>query len=110
MTTTLNIGLNVGGKPTWDLFDVELAIEACLPLENTILRVGVYDSDTEQTAVVELSNPITPYEGSAIAFTLSQDCIAQLADGVGTLYGPKAAEWGPFNPEYFILGNGERAA
>ena len=110
MTAILNIGLNAGDEPAWDLSDVKLALAACLPFEINVLSAVVHKSDTEQTAVVEISNPVTPQEAFAVAYALSQDCIAQLADGVGELYGPKAEEWGPFNPAYFILGNGERAA
>lgn len=37
-----------------------------------------------------------------LASMLNQDCIAFIADGVGDLAGPKAAEWQPFNPSCFI--------
>lgn len=101
MTTILNIGLNVGDKPTWDLGDVTLAID--LATENVkVLRAEVKQSTTEETVVVELSEPLTEKEADIICYWLKQDCIAQSVDGVGTLYGPKADEWGPFNPEYFL--------
>ena len=39
----------------------------------------------------------------SIADTLQQDCIAiRYPDGSGLLRGHKAADWGDFNPEYFI--------
>lgn len=38
-----------------------------------------------------------------IANTLQQDCIAiRYPDGSGLLRGQKAADWGCFNPDYFI--------
>lgn len=37
-----------------------------------------------------------------LASMLNQDCIAFIADGVGALAGPKAAECQPFNPSCFI--------
>jgi len=31
-----------------------------------------------------------------------QDCIAEVINGTGVLYGPHASRWLPFNPTYFI--------
>lgn len=37
-----------------------------------------------------------------LAFDLQQDCVAVLDyDGKGYLVGPRAKEWGEFNPAYF---------
>jgi hypothetical protein len=40
----------------------------------------------------------------AIAEELEQDCIAvyEPESGSGTLIGPKAVNWGSFNPDYFV--------
>jgi hypothetical protein len=39
----------------------------------------------------------------SLAAMLEQDCVGVLNtdSGVGVLVGPKAADWGDFNPEYF---------
>jgi hypothetical protein len=31
-----------------------------------------------------------------------------MSEGTGVLYGPKAEEWGPFNPEFFYLPDGTK--
>ena len=43
---------------------------------------------------------------------LRQDCIAVYypATNYGVLCGPRAANWGTFNPAYFILEDGRTAA
>lgn len=102
MTTILNIGLNIEGKPFWTLSDAILAVNAVLPITAFVTKSQVSQSATEQTAVIELTHPLTEKEANAICYVLKQDCIAQLANGEGVLWGPKADEWGPFNPEYFL--------
>lgn len=100
MKAILNVGLNVGDKPTWILDEVLLML---LATNRRDLRAVVKQSATEATAVVEIDPPLTKKEAGDICFWLKQDCIAQqLEDGSGMLYGPKAEEWGPFNPEYFL--------
>jgi hypothetical protein len=99
-TQVWNIGLNVkGGEP--------LSTEQVLStLRNAGLDPEQYEvkqSDTEPTLVAVL--PETDDETvEQVARELSQEAIAvQNADGSGKLLGPRAAEWGDFNPEFFLL-------
>lgn len=45
-----------------------------------------------------------------LSASLQQDCIAVYnpITGQGELIGPRAAKWGPFNPEFFFLLDGTR--
>lgn len=75
----------------------------------------VLNSDTEPTLVANVT--YVGYSPSlclqslyAIANDLDQDCLAVYREktGRGALIGPRAAEWGTFNPEFFFLPTGER--
>ena len=110
-TFILNIGLNTA--------DGAIAIEEARKVLRaygfSILREALLESDTEPTLVAEVAT------GFATTLTvlqllyqvseeLKQDCIAVyrgLTRG-GALIGPRAAEWGPFNPEFFLLLDGRR--
>lgn len=103
--TTVNIGLAVNGG------SAITAAEAVKALQDVGAKVNsqnVHQSDTEQTLVATLDRPLTPAEGSTVSAALKQESIAQLHNGVGALHGPKAAEWGPFNPDYFLTPEGHR--
>lgn len=68
--------------------------------------VADHDKGTEPTivAVVEPRDTGTAITAriESLSRVLRQDCIAaRNAAGDGVLIGPKAAEWGEFNPEYF---------
>jgi hypothetical protein len=72
----------------------------------------VVPSDTEPTFVVQVQ---APHENIAtiiyaLAVRLRQDAIVvfDLDTHIGELYGPRASDWSPFNPDYFILPSGER--
>ena len=108
---TLNIGLNVGAERTWSLAQV------CRVLGANDFRVESsveVNSDTEPTAVVVVSVFDLPFLAWAklnqVSLDLKQDCIAafNVDKQVGALIGPKAADWGPFNPAFFILPDGSR--
>jgi hypothetical protein len=63
------------------------------------------ESDTEPTLICEISREPSPEEAAALCERFSQDCFA-VYDNVakkGALLGPKAAEWGDFNPQYFLV-------
>jgi hypothetical protein len=62
----------------------------------------VRESNTEPTSIIETDRPLTPDEAHELSVELQQDAIAQKVGDAGELYGPKAQEWGPFNPEYFL--------
>jgi hypothetical protein len=69
-------------------------------------------SDTEITVVAEVELETVNNPVRYLAQILGQDCIAAYIPKVnkGKLIGPKAAEWGEFNPEKFILLDGTRLA
>jgi hypothetical protein len=111
MDVILNIGLHSDklGKiaPVTALSAVRLA---WLQIKSST----VVQSDTEPTLVLVVKAPHINLHGivRGLAKTLGQDCIA-IYDPcycMGNLLGPKAAEWGPFNPEFFILPDGTRLA
>lgn len=92
----LNIGLNVKGQLKLDPYNIVKMI----PVE-VVAGMTTMDS-TEPTYVVALSRPLSWGELWHLSKDLEQDCIAQYYDGQGILCGPNAAEWGEFNPKYFI--------
>ena len=116
MSYYLNIGLNIPGTDkTLPLATVYAVVEHVL---GERITVALAESDTEKTLVFlmpgdavmgsELLAPMLSY----LSGLLLQDCIAMMPEGDpagGQLYGPKAAEWGPFNPAYFLLPDGTRA-
>ena len=69
-------------------------------------------SDTEITAVVTVDALPRTMGATAhhLALLLEQDCIAAYTpdSGGGFLAGPRAAAWGAFNPEFFIMPDGSR--
>jgi hypothetical protein len=113
MRFILNIGLNVGATTaiSAEVARQILAANDLLPVNDGV----VHASDTEPTLVIEveaiLCSPMFVIQAlRATADDLQQDCIAvyRPKTGAGTLIGQKAAEWGPFNPEFFILPDGSR--
>lgn len=107
----INIGLNTADGA----ITPEEARETLRAYGFSILRDAVLESDTEPTLVAEVINPgaspiILPQLLHIVAEELDQDCIAVYREltGAGSLIGPRAAEWGPFNPEYFLLLDGRR--
>jgi hypothetical protein len=78
-------------------------------------RIEVRKSDTEATVVADVrflgyTSLALKTSLAAIAQSLGQDCIAVFDnEGYATgLYGPNAAAWGEFNPEFFLLADGTR--
>lgn len=114
MQVLLNIGCesNTLGKlhPVWVLSAVRLH-------HFKILRHATHTSDTEKTVVLEVEMTGDSADNTRAIYDLSvslgQDCIACYTDrfdGFGALVGPKASEWGNFNPEFFLLLDGTRLA
>lgn len=113
MRFLLNIGLNVGATTA-----ISAEVARQILIANDLLPVNdgvVHASDTEPTLVIEVqplsrSPSLVLAAFASVAVDLQQDCIAvyRPKTGGGCLVGPKAAEWGPFNPEFFILPNGTR--
>lgn len=107
-TFILNIGLNTA--------DGAIAVEEVRKVLRaygfSILREALLESDTEPTLVAEVATGFATalqllYQ---VSEELKQDCIAVYREltGGGALIGPRAAEWGPFNPEFFLLLDGRR--
>lgn len=111
MDFILNIGLK---SDTLGDISVELAKQMLWAADLLIKSETVLQSDTEPTLVVRVTSINGPSFTLAnlrqLAIDLGQDCIAvyRPKTGGGALIGPKAAEWGPFNPAYFFLLDGTR--
>jgi len=127
MRYLFNVGLiesatigNAGAIPAFKaLSAVRRALDFVLP-DAAIVGHRLHQSDTEPTLVVEVDTDI-PRLGAVsaaadlLAVELKQEAIAVAplsADGVswGVLRGPMAERWGAFNPAYFLLLDGKRAA
>lgn len=101
----VNIGMDIpgGGKLT------EKRILGALKKAGVdVVDRAIHRSNTENTVVATLSRPLSKEEADGLSRTLKQDAIVQFHNGAGELYGPKAADWGPFNPEYFLTLDGKR--
>ena len=74
---------------------------------DVLADLRIVESSPESTLVVSLHalDSIRPHD---IAVEFAQDCIAvyDLLHREGRLVGPKAAEWGAFDPSKFVLLNG----
>lgn len=103
MQVILNIGLE---SKTLGKIAPVTALSAARLQWLTILNSAVVLSDTEYTLVLEV-NHFADVHGrvEALAADLGQDCIAVYYPGLrkGDLVDPRAAEWGPFNPEFFFF-------
>jgi len=105
-STLVNIGFDVpgGGKIT-----EKQAVAALKKAGVDVVEKAVHQSDTESTLVARISRPLTEQEAHEVSVALKQDSIAQHVPGGGSdLYGPKAADWRPFNPDYFLTPDGGR--
>lgn len=105
----LNIGHAIGNSGA--RHTLTQIIQAVERLEIQVSQVNVHESDTETTTVLRTRH-VDSRTVHALATILGQDCIAvwhPLLEGQpGELIGPKADEWGPFNPDFFILPEGHR--
>lgn len=96
----LNIGLAVKGG---DQLPVTKTVRQIFEAGVVVLCYQVRQSASEPTLIAEISRKLTDNEAYWLAVALGQEAIAQqTADGEGQLYGPKAEEWGPFNPDFFL--------
>lgn len=107
MSFILNIGLktdtNEPLNATNTLSDVEAA-------GFNVKAQSLEFSNTELTLVLLCKGPLGAYRIKIedLCKTLKQDCIAayDMDRKCGDLIGPKAAEWGEFNPAFFLLLDG----
>lgn len=109
-TSLINIGLSTAEEGTGEALDPDEAIEA---IEAEGLKVAgqtVRSSDTEDTLVVETTKPLTQEQGDRVSEELDQQAISQLTGEEGEMFGPMAAEWGPFDPDLFVMPSGRRAS
>jgi len=78
-------------------------------------QYAVVHSESEMTVVAEVDDndqPGTDNRIHMLSDLLGQDCIAVYnpETGEGDLIGSRAAAWGAFNPEFFVLVDGSRLA
>jgi len=82
---------------------------------------AVHDSDSEPTLIVEIGTSRPERDrvrllADALCSRLRQEAVAvaqmSAEDRIewGDLCGPMAGRWGEFNPDYFLMLNGRRAA
>lgn len=112
----LNIGLEYNAAEGLGLLDVDLVTEVIANLANGAGFLGTtVESHTEQTLVVEFElEALDAVHADIVALAEAvcnrfyQDCVALYHTGLrkGLLIGPRAAAWGPFNPNYFFLLDG----
>ena len=115
--TSINVGLVVGMGETAETLTPEFVLAEIEKLGVKVGRNNVVDASyehngetiNETTLVAELDRALTPAEVERLAINTKQQAIPQRVDGVGSLYGPKAAEWGGFNPHEFRELNGRRS-
>ena len=102
-TAILNIGLDTPSGARQTSNGVFLALQVAINGPRPVpLRWVVKNSTTEPTLVVEIDRPLTRDEAYAVSDFLRQDCIAQRVGDAGELIGPRADEWGAFNPDLFL--------
>ncbi len=109
---TINIGLHIGdGRRKITALQCVDALNA----EGVIVRgdVKVLKGDDEPTLTAGVVFP-TDTDWGAVCAELGQEAIALLTRGhvggahAGVLVGPKAEDWGPFDPARFFLSSGRR--
>ena len=103
----LNIGLDANGRPVNPL----TVLARFVPGLDVLADLRIVESSTEPALVVSLHalESIRPHD---IAIEFAQDCIAVYDDetGEGSLAGPRAAKWGPFDPQAFYMTDGRTLA
>jgi hypothetical protein len=102
---TLNIGLHVDGVLTLKPDSIIHELQHLVTTGDVLLKT----SDSEPTLIVEIARPLSTHELFYLAEQLNQGAIAQMVGDDGELVGPRASQWGPFDPAKFILTNGSRA-
>ena len=101
----LNIGLAseaYGAIPAWQALQT-LKLLGITHGEPAAIR----RSSTEPTLAVEV--PDTVQQGTLwkLSLLLGQDCVATWDGKAGALIGPNALAWGEFNPEFFLMLDGQ---
>ncbi|MBK8359355.1 MAG: hypothetical protein IPL15_10390 [Comamonadaceae bacterium] len=112
----LNVGLDVGaGARTMKInpSTVKMIIErsgAKILRSNVVASTYTHDGKeiTENTFVAELDRPLTETEAELVSTLAQQEAIGQRSTNGNMLYGPKAKEWGAFDPSQFVLLDGTK--
>ena len=104
-TAIVNIVLNV---PDGSKITVAQAVRALEEVGATVSDTAVHISNAEPTLVATLEEPLTKEQGERVSAELGQEAIAQKTDQGGDLFGPMAENWGPYNPEFFLMPEGRR--
>lgn len=110
MATLINLGLVRSAQSKIDpngALNVAAVYDCLTTLWGRSWKAWTYVSDTEPTLVIEVPAKVSHATLLRLAHTFDQDCVAAY-DGEGIMAGPKAAQWGPFNPAYFIAPGGHR--
>jgi hypothetical protein len=113
MTAILNIGLKVSESIAKGVVMSSRDVLGLLQAFGIdVLDSTLAQSNSEPTLIAVVAEPLTGYQLETLSEILLQDCIAQFDTSTqsGTLEGPKADFWGPFNPKFFIMPEGERLA
>lgn len=101
----LNIGLKVGNDQWNPLFSTLRTVRGYgAVFRDSALR----QSETEDTLVIDLDEPLDARTLHELASGLNQEAIAQWSSKGGELRGPKAWAWGEFDPSQFLLLDGRR--
>lgn len=114
MSFTLNIGQACADGRVNTVAAVMHAVRSAglVPMGRSV----TLNSDTEPTVVLRVRNGYSyvpmAVRLAGLAEDLGQDCIAAYNEQTanGALYGPRAAAWGTFNPEFFFMPDGTRMA
>lgn len=101
--TYLNIGLDTSAAGDGAPLSVDQVREALAAVGVKAEAIDVQQSASEPTAIVRIAQPLTAEQGDAVSRALKQEAIAQRRGEEGDLFGPKAEEWGPYNPDYFLM-------
>ena len=105
----LNVGLADpnGGEN----LDPQAVLAAIKDMGGDIVGSVIHTSATEPTLVVKLKNRLENDAAYRLSEMLGQEAVAQsFEDGSGQIYGPSAANWGEYNPDFFVTGDGRRAS
>ena len=97
----VNIGLKRGRDGADYSPDEALAALRELGIDARRFKVVRDEGDTEDTLIAELSRVATPDEMERLSVRLGQEAIPQKVGDAGVLYGPKAAEWGGYQDNFF---------
>lgn len=107
MRYELNIGLDVTGgdnsmKARSDRCKAAMRFltGGCAKVYSAVILGNMDGADEPCIYAVVLCSNMAAL-GGFICEALSQDCIAAAFNNGGSLIGPRATQWGEFNPEYF---------